>query len=109
MLKTCMVRAFQQGISVRQNGAQNEFQCPPKRRVGSSNLPGIAKIRPLTVKYSGQGLFLLLSFRFVCLDLQVFDEVTMVGYIKYFIINSKYIEFFMRNKEKYDFVHQRSV
>ena len=92
--------------TVLKNRWKNEFSPPPKRRVGSSNLPGIAKTRPLTVKYSGQGLFLLLAFRFVCLDLQVFDEVTMVGYIKYFIINSKYIEFFMRNKEKYDFVHQ---
>jgi len=31
MLKTSMVRAFQQGISVRQNGVQNELQRPPKR------------------------------------------------------------------------------
>ena len=60
MLKTSMVRAFQQGISVRQNGVQNELQRPPKRGVGSSNLPGITKNKPLTIKYSSRGLFLWL-------------------------------------------------
>ena len=58
MLKTSMVRAFQLGISVRQNGVQNELQRPPKRGVGSSNLPGITKNKPLT-SIKSQGLFFM--------------------------------------------------